>query len=120
MCQCLCPQRHAIAGLAIHDPEETDENCGKMLRAAVAAMLLGKGELIHAPVEKMEPQCGICGAPERLWIYEVKWSKEYATWDEAQIAIKEMEERQHKTKALLDMLGISYDAQKARRKAHEN
>jgi hypothetical protein len=110
--QCLCPSRHAILAFALNDADTTDDETYTMLVQVVQAALDGKGAAWGLPIEKMNPWCGLCGATSTAWIYEVKWSKEFADWNQAQQVLKEFETRQMLTHAVMDMLGVSYDSRR--------
>ena len=82
LAQCLCgPMRHAIMAVAINDTSLTDDQGLAILRTGVIQFLDGPGH----------PFCGICGRAASEWIYEIKWSREFADWDTALIVLKQME-----------------------------
>lgn len=118
--QCLCPQRHAIFGFAVNDPSLSDDTVLALLKAGVQAALDGHALEIDAPVSKINPWCGLCGAKRETWSYEVKLSKDFPSWDEAQEALKLVAQRQQHTKDLLDSLGLSFDARQRKRQASQN
>jgi hypothetical protein len=112
--QCLCPQRHAIVAYVFNDPETDDARCKQMLLAAVGVLLAGGGRTLGAPLDKINPWCGICGTHKSSWIYEVCWTKEFDTYEQALAVVKELEAEQIVGRAILDMMGETHDAKRHR------
>ena len=120
MAQCLCTRRHAIFGFAVHDESTTNDEILNMLQEAVVALVHGEGKRFGAPIEKINPWCGLCGELIGGWLYEVALSKEFPSWDEAQKVLKEMEHQQQRSRELMDVLGFSYDSGQWKKKAERN
>lgn len=111
--QCLCPSRHAILVLMINDASTSDADAVELLRTAVRAVLDGQGESIGLPA-KTNPWCGICGASNAEWTFEIRRSKEFPSFEEAAAAIEKLKSAQIISRAMLDAMGLSYDAQRKR------
>lgn len=77
--QCLCPQRHAIYGIA-YDPKNISHDT---VRA-------GFQQLIEQWIEEktINPWCGICSS--RVWTYEQKQTK-FQTMEEARTELRQLE-----------------------------
>ena len=125
ICQVLCgPQRHCI--IALLAPVDAEDASGErfieMTKAGVKCLLIGKGKEINDGwPDWMAKHCGICGAPHEKWKYEVGILKgEYKDADEARDALRFMEEQNRLSREALDILGLSYDARRARAKHHKN
>lgn len=111
--QCLCgPARHAILAMALHEsPEVSDVDALVWLRAAVELLHEGRGAELGVPIPaKLNPWCGLCGAPLRDWRYEIGWSVPFADWEAAQRVLRASEKAQDSTRLLLDLLDQSFDA----------
>src|SRR5262245_20404562 len=92
--QCLCLSRHAILGMAVNDDTTTDEQIDAGLREVITACVYGDADMLRRlglDIERINPRCGICGCRWELWRYEVRWSKEFDTWEQAQEVLKEFE-----------------------------
>ena len=86
--QCLCPQRHAIVGIAYEADEPSDERV-EQLKVAVA-MMIERGAI--------DPWCGICRS--RDWHYETGKTR-YRTLAEAEIPLRANEAAQAATRDFL-------------------
>jgi hypothetical protein len=110
--QCLCgPARHAILAMAVMDPEHTDDEVGMLVHTAVKEALAGRGADIGLPA-KINPWCGICGAPTRTWMYQLAWSRPFKDEADALAELKATEADNRATAALLDLVDLSYDAKR--------
>ncbi|MEP7304192.1 MAG: hypothetical protein ABJA98_01615 [Acidobacteriota bacterium] len=111
--QCLCgPQRHAILAMAVSTnlaEQTTDHEALAWLKAAIGLLLEGRGGEIEMP-PRIDPWCGLCGAPARDWTYEIGWSREFEDWGAAQRALRESETDQRASAALLELLDVTYNA----------
>lgn len=102
--QCLCPQRHAIIAVAyvpgetaaqehVSGPDDitlTEETAADYVRGIVE-------EMVHRG--SMNPWCGICGS--RDLFYEDAPTR-FATMDEAQGPLREMEIDQQVSRVLME------------------
>jgi len=91
--QCLCPARHCITAL-VEESAEGSEPLGleQKLRAAIADLTGGPGAILN-------PHCGLCGAPQAGWTYEVRPT----VFRELAVALghlRELEARQARVRAL--------------------
>lgn len=120
MAQCLCDQRHAILGFAIDDLDATNDEIIEMIQVAIAALICGEGKIVGAPVEKINPYCGLCGGKSETWTYEVALSREFSSWEEAQKVLVAVEKQQKRTHEWMDALGFSYDSKMWRKRAESN
>jgi hypothetical protein len=91
--QCLCPQRHAIIATA----GEAEGRAGAE-RYVVGPLKFRVASLLRA--KTLNPWCGICRAQARTWRYELARTA-FATMAEAMPALKENEDKQRLTAALL-------------------
>jgi hypothetical protein len=110
--QCLCgPARHAILALAVNTPpaEMPDTEALALVKDAVAAALAGRGAEIGLP-PRLDPWCGLCGAADRAWTYDVGWSREFLHWDAALCELRACEADQQLAAALFDLLDVSFNA----------
>jgi len=119
--QCLCgPARHAILAMAVPvGPDEmSDAVALEALKTAIAALLAGLGAELALPTGgRIDPWCGLCGAPVGGWRYELQWSREYPDWPTAELDLRACEADQRGTAALLDLLDVSYNARLQRETA---
>jgi len=115
--QCLCSeQRHCIAALGYNNDDLSDKEAIEGLHEAILMALDGEGvEQLGFP-KKLNPWCGICGARQSSWRYEIGIVKA-GTMREAERLLKRGEIEQSSGRAVLDALGLSYDAWK---KKHTN
>jgi hypothetical protein len=74
LAQCLCPRRHCILAAAADDRDA--EALRQVLMDGVRRLLLTKA---------LHPWCGLCGAGEGSWTYEVGRTR-FATLEEARPA----------------------------------
>jgi hypothetical protein len=95
--QALCPRRHCIMAAAADtdDPDGLQET----LQAGVAHML-SEGQI--------NPWCGLCGARDTSWTYEVGRTR-YETLAEATPALREAEAAQVHSAAVMKALGLAVD-----------
>ena len=88
--QCLCPNRHAIFGVA-YDPADMPHD---------VAMATFQSTIEKWITDKtINPWCGICNS--RHWTYEQRRTK-YATMQEAEPELKRLELEQMLTRALIE------------------
>lgn len=126
--QCLCPARHCMIGFGLGPATETpgnpeyisDEGVILQLKETVGALIADRGDLLAGIVDeyarrKMNPWCGLCGAPSTTWLYEVRRSREFKDWEEAEKVLRSAETAQMMTKLMFDVMGESYDAERKRR-----
>jgi hypothetical protein len=111
--QCLCPSRHCLMASVSRDESSGPEEAMQKVRAGVRAGLSGGDYKLGAP--PMNPWCGLCGATNDTWIFEVRRSKEFATPEAAVAEIADLVQKQVESKRILDELGFSYDAQHKRK-----
>jgi len=83
ICQCLCPERHAILATVGEATTEAEADSGVRTPLRRAIM-----ELLNAG--KFNPWCAICGAQPHTWRYELGRTK-FASIDEAMPALRETE-----------------------------
>lgn len=114
--QCICPERHTLLAATCLNPEVEDKLLLDALRGAVSRLRSGE-KLVPTVMEKMQPWCGICGAAESTWIYEVAWSKEFESAEHALAELTILENANIASRNLLHALGLTYDA---RRKTEMN
>jgi hypothetical protein len=89
--QCLCgPARHCIFALAVTDDLMSDAGIIKGLTAIIEARAFGP--------------CALCGRGPAAWQYEVRWSKEYPSWEAAQRELQRIEQANLATRAQIDRL----------------
>jgi len=113
--QCLCPQRHALLAIVIDNSEFSDDQLIAAMHVCVDALIAGRGkEIPGMPAERINPWCGMCGAPRLDWTIELQWTKNFETWQDAIDALRDCEARQLVGAAIADMLGVTYDAQRKR------
>ena len=88
--QCLCPNRHAIYGIA-YEPEQLSHDVA----------MTGFQQLIADWIANkyMNPWCGICES--RVWTYEQKPTK-YQTMEEAKPELKRLELEQMLSRMQID------------------
>src|SRR5215472_1263049 len=79
--QCLCPKNHSVFGFALDNNMVPDSRVETLLRAAVKAMLLGRGDEIGSEVSRLDPWCALCGAPPATWLYHVTLTEDYPSWE---------------------------------------
>lgn len=79
--QCLCPNRHAIYGIA-YDPKDMPHD------VAMAVFQQQIEEWIAT--KTINPWCGICAQGEKSWTYEQRRTK-YKTMEEAKPELKALE-----------------------------
>lgn len=90
ICQCLCPDRHAMMAAAA---EVEDEATAQTIRSDLKR---GVNELIQSGV--MNPWCGLCGATLSTWSYELQRTK-WATMLEAVPHLQQAQEENLATNA---------------------
>jgi hypothetical protein len=75
LCQCLCPDRHCIMAAA-HEAKTHAE--------ADALITVGLREQLEGMIAEgtMNPRCGLCGASDATWRYELARTR-FATMAEA-------------------------------------
>ena len=112
--QCLCPNRHAIMALVFTSETITDASAIEALRAAVRLALNGEAGVLGLAVKKLNAWCGICGKDGGTWLYEIEWSKEFDSLEAAEHAIHELQTAQAVSRALLDHMGVTFDAYRKR------
>src|SRR5262249_39276135 len=68
ICQCLCPQRHAILASTgeMEDAEQARRKIEVPLRHAIAELL---------EQQTLNPWCGLCNARVDTWFYETRRTK---------------------------------------------
>lgn len=88
ICQCLCPQRHAILANSGEARDVTDASeLAMMLRATVKEMI-GDGTI--------NPWCGLCHAKVETWTYDLGRTR-FATMAEAKPYLEENARQQRLT-----------------------
>lgn len=112
MLQVLCPDRHAISALVFNTASCSEAQAREQVQEFFDT------EKRHG---RLRAHCGICGAPERKWLWEVRVMEEQ-DFLEAVKSVKAAEQLQLRTRGLLDRLGLSYDslARRRRRQAMNN
>lgn len=110
--QCLCPSRHSLMALGVYDDAMTGEEAITQLRDAVRAGLSGGDAKLGAP--PMNHWCGLCGATNDTWKFELGVSKEFESLEAAMAEMARLMEEQIITRRALDELGLSYDARRKR------
>jgi hypothetical protein len=110
--QCLCgPRRHAILGMAWRDESLTDREAIGGFREVIRELLAARGDALDMGIPKqLDPWCGLCGAPEHEWTYEIGWSIEFADWEAAERHLRESEAQQAATRLLLRLRRPADDA----------
>lgn len=90
--QCLCPQRHTILAAAgeVDGDKEAATRVHAPLRATVADMI---------QLGIINDHCGLCHAKADTWTYEVA-PTEFATLEEAQPHLKQLETEQAAVRAV--------------------
>src|SRR5207253_795408 len=81
-----------MIGFAVNDVTLTEQQIEQMLREVVMLLIAGNSEMLRMiglpGSDPFDPWCGICGAKEPTWKYEVAWSKEYPDWKTAEKEIR--------------------------------
>lgn len=75
ICQCLCPDRHAM--LAIAGEADSEAEAQAAIRTTLRRNVI---ELLR--IGALNPWCAICGAHRATWRYELARTR-YATMEEA-------------------------------------
>jgi hypothetical protein len=90
--QCLCPQRHCIMAASRGAENAADANANVLtpLQKQVESMLI---------IKALNPWCGLCHAAASEWTYEVRRTA-FATMDEIEPALRQLEAEQIVTNAL--------------------
>jgi len=115
--QCFCPENHSVFSFVLNNLTIPDSRVETLLRAAVKAMLLGRGDEIGSEVSRLDPWCALCGAPPETWHYKTTLTGDYPSWDAAREAMTAWETAQQELQREMDRRGLSF---KTRRKPRGN
>lgn len=96
--QYLCPQRHCI--LAAASDDTTDAELIHALQQKALQLIAEK---------QFNPICGICGARQDRWVFEVGVTK-FDSLEEAMPHLEQCQLQQMLSRIIMDELGLTHDS----------
>lgn len=100
--QLLCPQRHAMCAVVYDSAKDNVDEVKATIR-------------LHLEHNHANDWCGICGSTLRTW--DNRPLPQFATCEEVLPLIRRLEAQNIATRAMLDAMGLSYDARLEKAKA---